>query len=392
MSALRPALLANHHPPLHGLRVLAIVAIVQLHVSTGFNRWQLMGTGHPIYRVSMALWFAMDLFFLLSGFLIGSMLLRDDAAVTPSGAARFWGRRAFRIIPAYYVVLTALVLVGPLDAARRAALWHEYAYVTNYFVTEGPPIMIWAWSLCVEEHFYLAVPLLVGALSWLPTPRSRAAALTALWASGVVLRVATVLVHHRTETFEQLFVDVYPRTHLRYDILVAGVLLAWVERHHGPRLDELFARPAVRRGALALSALALVFLLVHLPLATPLRCALEWGGLTAVFYVPLVLWLLHHRGGVARFLGHPAFRYVATFGYGIYLVHLAVIEHLLPPVLLPPIVEYARTHGGPPALGVLWLIALATALVLSLLVSAALHLLVEKPALVLRDRLLPGER
>lgn len=390
MSALRPALLANHHPPLHGLRVLAIVAIVQLHISTGFHRWNLLGTDAALYRWSTALWFAMDLFFLLSGFLIGSMLLRDDRAVTPAGAARFWGRRAFRIVPAYYVVLTALALTTPLDAARRAALWHEYAYLTNYFVSEGPPLMIWAWSLCVEEHFYLAVPVLVGALALLPSARARAAALAALWASGILLRVVAVLVPHRAWTFDELFRDVYPRTHLRYDILIAGVLLAWVERQHGPRLDALFTRPSVRRAALALSALSLVLLFTHLPLPLPLRCALEWGGLTALLYVPLVLWLLHHRGAVARALGHPAFRYVATFGYGIYLVHLAVIERLLPPVLLPPIVEYARAHGGPPPVGALWVIALATALVLSLLVSAALHLLVEKPALALRDRLLPG--
>lgn len=392
MSFLRPVLLANHHPPLHGLRVLAIVAIVQLHVSTAFSHWHLMGTNHPLHQLSMALWFAMDLFFLLSGFLIGSMLLRDDGAVTPAGAARFWGRRAFRIIPAYYVVLTALALVTPLDAARRAALWHEYAYVTNYFVTQGPPLMIWAWSLCVEEHFYLAVPLLVGALAWLPTARLRAGALVALWASGIALRVAAVFGAHRAWTFDELFVEVYPRTHLRYDILVAGVLLAWVERHHGPRLDALFARRSVRAGALAVSGVALFFLFAHLPLPMPLRCALEWGGLTAVMYVPLVLWLLHHRGYVARFLGHPAFRYVATFGYGIYLVHLAVIEHLLPRVLLPPILQYVQAHRAAPPLGALWLVALATAFGLSLLVALGLHLLVEKPALVVRDRVLPGER
>lgn len=381
---LRPTLLANHYPALHGLRVLAILTIVQLHVSIGFRRW---GFPPAWYERSVTLWFGMDLFFLLSGFLIGSMLLRDPDSARPASAARFWARRAFRIIPPYYVVLALLTTFA--TPAQRGAVWHEFLYLTNFFPVRSEPIMLWAWSLCVEEHFYLTAPLLLAALSRLRSPSARLAALGALWLSGVVLRVAFVA-SRSGWTLDTLLREVYGRTHLRYDILVAGVILAELQHHHGERVRATLAHAGVRRALWTLVGTCLALLLwppSFIPEAT--RYSVWWGVLTAVMYGPLVLLLVNRDSAFARLLGRRFFLVLATFGYGIYLVHIPLGDYVVVPAVL--YVGIALFHRGillPPWL--VWTVALGLTWALSAAVAYLLHVLVERPALALRDRLVPA--
>ena len=383
---LRPFLLANHYPALHGLRVLAVVTIVQIHVSGAFEQWRILPRG-AFYERSTGLWFAMDLFFLLSGFLIGTMLLRDDEAMDPRGVARFYLRRSFRIVPLYFAVLTALAVLGPTTAAQRSGLWREYLYLTNYLAAPAPPVMSWAWSLCVEEHFYLAVPLLIAALRRLRAARSRTLALALLWLGGVLVRAADIALRHPRADFAELFQQVYPRSHLRTDILLAGVLAAHLQRQHGPWIAARLAHRGWRLAGYAF-ALACLWLLLAPPVGTSLQlwATLWWGGLTSVFYLPLVLMLINRPGAIGRLLGRRGFLYVATFGYGIYLVHVPVIDRLVKPVLVHLTLAYWNTTHALPPLGLLWSLAVALTMVLSTAVSYGLHLLVEKPFLALRDR------
>lgn len=394
---LRPTLLANQYPALHGLRVLAILSIVQLHITIGFGHW---GAPMPsaFHTRSTSIWFGMDLFFLLSGFLIGSMLLRDDDATRPRSALRFWARRAFRIVPLYYVVLAVLAFAplthpvthAPLvSAAQRAHVGYEFLYLTNYLPTRARPVMVWAWSLCVEEHFYLVVPLVLAAVTALRTPARRLGALVALWASGVVLRGAYVALH-APMNFDALFHDVYPRSHLRYDILVAGLLVAELQQRHAARVREALARWWVRAAAWALVAGCFALLLWpprRLPEAT--LWTLWWGVPTALMYGPLVLLLVNRPGILGRVLGARPFLVLATFGYGVYLVHIPVADVFAMPLTLGAGLLLARAGLRLP-LWLLWGAAVALTWALSTALAYALHLVVEKPALALRDRLVPG--
>ena len=169
--------LANHFPPLHGLRALAIVSVLQFHLTMTFRAGGLLAEDHPLSIGSLRIWFGMDLFFVLSGFLIGTLLAPGTNAAPRGGMLRFYARRTIRIVPLYWVVLTALVLLLPPMPALRANLVYEYAYLSNYI---RPCFIPWGWSLCVEEHFYLVVPLLAAALSRLPRPSWRIAVLLAL--------------------------------------------------------------------------------------------------------------------------------------------------------------------------------------------------------------------
>ena len=183
-------LLDNRYPALHGMRVVAILSVVQYHVTTIFTYETHLTMDRSWAMTSMTIFFGMDLFFILSGFLIGSILLRSVETAGFINVRRFWLRRAFRTFPAYYVVLTALVLLFGLTAAQRKHLPFEYAYLTNYVpLTRDGTVMLWGWSLALEEQFYLSVPLLFFGLSKLRSDRARLTLLGLFWISALVVRL-----------------------------------------------------------------------------------------------------------------------------------------------------------------------------------------------------------
>jgi peptidoglycan/LPS O-acetylase OafA/YrhL len=377
---LKPTLLPNHYPSLHGLRVFAIVLVVQLHAT-----WAMLFVGIVSFTTDM-LWFGMDLFFLLSGFLIGSMLLAESPSGRRVNMRRFYLRRTFRIFPPYFVVLTLLSVLWPLNATQRANLPYEYAYLTNYIAPGFEKVVMpWGWSLAVEEHFYLVVPLLVALLRRLRSPRAQIGVLLGLWVSAPLVRLWTYL-YRGPWDFDHMFGIIYEETHLRYDILIAGVLLATVQHHYKDSLARWLERGSVRffLGALSLAAFASIAFTrkVQRELWLPydLLC---WGTITSIGYVPLVLMLLNHEGWLSKALSHRFFAYIATVGYGIYLLHTPVIHQLVLPAAL---LVKASLHVPWP---VLWSLTIVLSLAVSAFGGYVLHVLVEKPALKLRDRFSP---
>jgi peptidoglycan/LPS O-acetylase OafA/YrhL len=386
------SLLANHFPELHGVRVLAIVCVLQWHVTSimlinGLIRTP--GGAHFALR-SLTCFFGMDLFFVLSGYLIGSMLLHATKSGEASGirgVARFYARRAFRTFPLYYVVLLVLASLLPFTPIKRENLPYELVYLTNYrpLVTEDTVTMLWGWSLCVEEHFYLAVPLLVGALRLLKGHRARLLFLALLWVSGIFVRIALFRASGNWTEADH-FQAFYIKTHSRYDTLIAGILLAYVQFHLREPLRAWLARP-VPKALMTGVALACLFLLLfpH-EIAGPkhynfyrLFC---WGTFTSLLYLTSLPLLLHSDGPLKRALSHRWFLKLATLGYGTYLVHIPVFEYAVMPFL-----RLFTAMRWPFAL--VWTTGLVSMWAISLLLSYVLHVVVEKPALALRDRLVP---
>lgn len=373
--------LANHYPALHGLRVLGILSVVQIHLA-----YELAARGHIsrntwLWHASQRLWFGMDLFFFLSGLLIGGILLSTPDR--PHGVWRFYLRRSFRIVPLYYVVLTVLALGAPPHL--RENLWREYLYLTNYTDTTRV-VMVWAWSLCVEEHFYVFVPLLMLLLRAIPGHRPRVAALTLLWASGALVRALVFVLVAKEAGRAAHFRLVYIPTHARYDVLVAGVLLAYLLHADGPRL---LAWARTRRGGAAVAAGAtLLFSALAVgpvgpALAIDAFAVLALGTVTGPAFLLLSLWLIARADGrVARALGSSGFRRLATLGYGVYLVHMPLVTAgglgafvILTRLAVPPVPAFAG--------------ATLFVFAVSVFVAYGLHLAVEKPALWVRDRVAP---
>ena len=376
------SLLANHFPALHGVRVLGILSVIQIHITfeLGVRGW--LRIDSQLYNLSQHTWFGMDLFFFLSGFLIGTILLLPGADGA-SGTLRFYGRRSFRIIPLYYVVLTLLVFYKqPLDALQKSQLWREYLYLTNYSDVKHV-VMVWAWSLCVEEHFYILVPLLMALVKRVPSHRARIATLTALWLSGGLVRLAlarTLDPSHPEEGFTNLYIP----SHARYDILLAGVLLAYLWHTERARIERLMQKRWVSSLALGVSALVFGCLLfVPGTALAGMWGLLAIGTVTGVGYLVFVTYLITSQGLLTRCLGHRSFLTMATLGYGVYLVHMPLV--LL--IGMAGFLRFAFLYRLPVTLAVTLAVLLVFAV--SLALAYVLHLVVEKPALWARDKLVP---
>jgi len=378
-------LLDNRYPALHGMRVLGILSVVQLHVTSILAFEEKLPLDRTLTTTSMSIFFGMDLFFVLSGFLIGSILLRSVEVSGSQHVRRFYLRRVFRTFPSYYFVLTFLALTTALTAAQRRHLPFEYGYLTNYVpLRREEVLMLWGWSLGLEEQFYLTVPLLFYLLHKLRGDRVRLALLGMFWISALVVRLVIYLRGHDWSPLT-VYDRLYFRTHTRFDTLVAGIMLAYVQNRWQVPIARWLQSPFAR-ATLALPSLACLWVLLQPWMFGDqwllLVRVFAWGTLTSIMYFAGVLLILNGGAGwVQRALSAPLFRRAATLGYGVYLVHIPVCDKLVTPLAR----WLAKTHRWP--LPIVWPLSVAMLFLSSLVVAYGLHILVEKPSLRMRDRL-----
>lgn len=376
-------LLDNRYASLHGLRVMGIISVVQWHVT-----WILWGENDvPLYRpfvdFSTSIFFGMDLFFVLSGFLIGSILFRSLEKTGSQDLRRFYLRRVLRTFPSYYIVLTILALTYPLTEHQREHLIYEYTYLTNFVDLHRPQvIMFWGWSMALEEQFYLFVPLLFFVLHRLKTNRLRIALLSAFCLAALIVRL---VIYYRWRPWNDfvLYGALYFRTYTRFDTLAAGILLALIHRQYRQQIAQ-WLEHAKNRALLALPALTCLWLLLQPSMFgaehVQLVKVFSWGTLTSVMYLCALPLLLNSNGFVAQFLSAHVFRQVATLGYGLYLVHIPIIDHLVVPG-----VKALSAKGW--SLGLLWIGSLVFTMGLSWFIAYLMHLFIEKPSLWLRRKI-----
>jgi peptidoglycan/LPS O-acetylase OafA/YrhL len=374
-------LLDNRYPALHGLRVVAILTVIQFHVTWIFGFEQGLRLDPTFSARSLTVFFGMDLFFMLSGFLIGSILLRSLEVSGTQQLRRFYLRRIFRTFPSYYLVLTLLVLAFPLTATQLANVKWEYVYGTNFLdLNREHVVMFWGWSLALEEQFYLTVPALFWVLHRLKSDRARVGLLLALWVAALGVRLGLYL-HGRPWDDLSLYGAIYFRTYTRFDTLIAGILLAFVHLRWRAPLTAWLKDP-FHRALLAVPALACTWLLLEPwtfgPDTVQLVHVFAWGSITTAMYFAYLVLLLHGDGAISRALSHPIFQRIATLGYGVYLVHIPLCDHLIVPAA-----RWLDSRHVP--MWVIWPAALASLSVLSVAVAYLLHVFVEKPSLRLRE-------
>lgn len=310
-------------PALDGVRGLAILFVMVFHyyhVDT-----DVQGLDWLALKLSRVGWCGVDLFFVLSGFLITGILW--DARGSTHYFARFYARRTLRIFPLYYGFLTVLLLATRWRAAELPEglrLWHEHqawywAYLANFLPAihgTWDVMPVWAgplWSLAVEEQFYLVWPLVVWKLS----RRTLMRLCMVAFAGGLATRLALTWLGTSP-------VATYALTPCRMDVLLTGAYLALhVRGATDPARDAQTARRAMCAAGAGLIALfaARRGLTMHDPWSQTLGITL-----LAVLFAGFVFLAATTapRGFVGAVLTHPLARMLGRYSYGIYLLHVPI--------------------------------------------------------------------
>ena len=315
------------------LRAAAVLLVIARH--------------YPYISIMRIGWIGVDLFFALSGFLISGLLFTDLKLFGRIRLLRFYARRGMKIYPSFYFFLLTTALLFPrLFPSIRV----EAVFLQNYVKLDAFADTVWGhlWSLAVEEHFYLILPLLLIALSRWRRLHFIPYISIALVIVCLILRIPYCAQQRSDQVFE---------THLRADALFAGVMLGYFYYRHP---DELIRCSRWYLLPLAFACLIPVLLFSHNPVVMALSLTTNLIGFSF-----LLLWALPRR---LRYCDTMA--EIGRYSYSIYLwqMILALLWHLRPMTLFGFFGYLAS----------------------SLIVGILAGVVVEEPILLIRDKLIPA--
>lgn len=299
-------------PELDTVRGIAILMVFLFHAFQGLT---LTGSNIPAWErlllptVRLG-WMGVNVFFVLSGFLITGILL--DSADRPKYYSRFYSRRALRILPAYYLLIAVLVLLSRFNFIQQHTSWAfaglSLVYLSNITPLLGVPRDYGPlWSLAVEEHFYLVWPAAVKML----TRRRLVIAVTIICACEPILRAFAVA---RGGLWWG------PYTWLSADGLALGSLLAMFARSKwGSRKNLLML---VGLSAFVAAALLAITAVVPEFIAISLKATcVNYGSLSLL---SAVLWL--GTGAYRRIVNLRILSFYGFISYGFYLIHQLILS------------------------------------------------------------------
>jgi len=338
---------------LDGLRGLAISLVIVWHYLVNHAQAEPGGVAYLATRALSLSWAGVDLFFVLSGFLIGGILI--DSRARRDYFSRFYIRRVARLMPIYLLVLAlyalALPAAGAIDPDGRTflfyragdiPLWSYLVYAQNLFMaghnTFGPEWLGPTWSLAVEEQFYLVAPLIIffAPVKRLPV------LLTALTFAAFAARIAYL-------ASGGSIIGSYVLLPTRGEGLMIGILIACYYRRPAVR-TWLKARQGALMAVLAclLGGLAL-FVAAHQGLHAPYMRTFGYSYLPLVAAAVLLVALEVKWPPVKAVFANPVLVRLGTISYGVYLLHLPVHD----------LVSLALAQAGEPSRLMLAIISLA---------------------------------
>jgi peptidoglycan/LPS O-acetylase OafA/YrhL len=309
----------RYQPSLDGMRALAVLAIIAFHLNYVWARGAFLGV---------------DLFFVLSGFLITTLLVIEWHRTGRIALAAFWGRRARRLLPALMLVLVLVAIFTRLEIEpwNRAAIrgdgiaslfyvgnWRFIAEKQGYFsLFSAPSPLRHMWSLAIEEQFYLVWPLVVFATMRLARGSLRVLALVC--GAGIAASVAAMAALYGPGEPLRAYYGTDARAHtILLGALLAVLLVSWTP-------GAVARRRLATAGAVALGA---IFWVWHVASGTSERYYRGGSVLYAVLACIAIAGALQ-AGLVQRALSWGPLVWIGRISYGLYLFHWPIIVWLVP--------------------------------------------------------------
>jgi peptidoglycan/LPS O-acetylase OafA/YrhL len=277
------------------LRGVAILMVLDFHAKAN---WLFMP--FHIFGIENFGWAGVNLFFILSGFLVGGLLIREWQIDDKIEAGRFLIRRAFKIWPQYYVYLGIMILVGHRSIKQ---LWGNILNIQNY--VSGS--IAHTWSLAVEEQAYLllSIILIIAVRNKMKIKRV-----------FYIFLTLSLIVFMSRLILSGLGFDVYYATHTRMDGILNGVLLAILFHHKNDAFISLQKKTWVWITCLGI---AITFFWIHPKgwWSNPVR--IDMGNLLSL----ALLMLVYHPKKSTRSFIYRFVAWIGIYSYGIYLWHVA---------------------------------------------------------------------
>ena len=317
-------------------------------------------------------WAGVDLFFVLSGYLIGNQLLAPAARGERTDLGTFFARRLLRTLPNYYAVLAVYLLLpeSPIAGNSMAPVWRFLTFTQNIGLDYGQTFTH-SWSLCIEEQFYLVLPLAVMALvGSRRSPWLLWCALVAAIAAGMTTRGLAFM-----EGYDVFAAPVYYSTFARFDELLPGVAIALLKNFHPTAFARLLRHAnALLATGIAVAAAVLYGVMNEAPTAF---LASTFGfSLVALSFALLTCSALSPSSLLNR-VRIPGAASLAVWSYAVYLVHKPVF------MALRPQLERWRIDPGAP-------LTIVVVMAAGIAGGWLLYRLVETPFMRLRARLYPA--
>jgi peptidoglycan/LPS O-acetylase OafA/YrhL len=361
--------IAGQNAWLDVLRSLAILLVLFRHGERAITIEAGPGltASSPVHSLFMNGWVGVDLFLVLSGYLIGKSLIRTFGADRTISVQTYFRARLLRIVPAYLFVLLVIAAgafpfyVFPQDDLGRRVLYHAL-FLQDYLPAD---INVVFWSLGVEEKFYLLAPVLLFCL--LKT-KSQARALCLLLALFLLSPAIKFLQFQAVSdvSYEAFFAAFRSPFHLSLEPLVAGVAISYLREKKLVRLSTGAAWLLLSGAAIAMTAWLMSG--EFLKTITLFDAAVQ-PALVALLFGSMVLSATCLGSSTAP--GMAFWRPVSRLSYSLYLVHFPLIPLCL---AISPVSQFAGAT--------FWVVYV----VISVAAAAWLHFAIEKPFLLLKDR------
>lgn len=361
------------HPPtgnipgLDVLRSLAIILVVSGHYYGEFSAAQGVTLTIGRFPFFYFAWTGVDLFFVLSGYLIGRQLWRELTVRNTIDVPHFLIKRGLRIWPYYFAFVAWTIF-----ASRKpvAGFLPDLFFLSNY-LSGG---VSGSWSLSTEEQFYIFVPLLLLLLSTFVSVKRQFLVITGLSLALPLIRYLTLRAHQGEMSHDVLVRIIQLPFHTHADGLLAGVLLSWVSI-----LKPNFLRPLPFLRNLIWPV---IFAVAGLLLRNLNQRLFGFSGLALIFG-GMTLFVLRDRSALNELATSRVFYLISRLSYGMYLNHFPIISFGVPLLLAARISDgqYINFFIGYPMM-----------VLASMGVAAATFILIESPFLQLRERWLASKK